>query len=143
MEEVDRLAHGELQHFVDVQAVVPDLEDAALEARAFALFADQFDVGQELHLDRDGAIALAGFAAAAGNVEREMSGGVAALFGFAGGGEEGADQVEGLDVGDRIGARRAADGRLIDHHRAWRCAPRLRPCGTSAAGRSSVLGRFG
>ena len=36
-----------------------------LEARAFALLADQFDIGQELHLDRHGAVALAGFAAAA------------------------------------------------------------------------------
>ena len=40
---------------------------------------------------------------------------VSALFGLAGGGEQGADDVEGLDVGDRVGARRAADGRLVDH----------------------------
>ena len=115
LEERDGLVHGQLQHFVNVQPVVADVEDAALEARAFALVADQLDIGQKLHLHRDGAVALAGFAASARNVEREMAGGVAALFGFARGGEQRADQVEGLDVGHRVGARRAADGRLVDH----------------------------
>ena len=91
MEERHGLAHGELQDFVNVQAVVLDLENAALVARALALFAEQFDVGEELHLDGHGAIALADFAAAAGDVEGEVAGGVAALFGFAGGGEETAD----------------------------------------------------
>ena len=35
-------------------------------------------------------------------------------FGVGLGGEEGADVVEGLDVGDGIGARGAADGGLVD-----------------------------
>ena len=73
---------------MDVEAVVADLQDAALVARALALLADQLHVGQKLHLHGDGAIALAGFAAPAGNVEREMAGGVAALFGLARGGEQ-------------------------------------------------------
>ena len=89
-----------------------------LIARALALLADQLHVGQKLHLHGDRAVALAGFAAAARNVEGKMAGGVAALLGFASGGEQGADQVEGLDVGHRIGARRAADGRLVDHDRS-------------------------
>ena len=63
-----------------------------LIARALAFLADQLHVGQELHLHRDGAIALADFAAAAGHVEGKMAGGVAALLGFAGGGEEAADR---------------------------------------------------
>ncbi len=101
---------------MDVAAVVADIQNAALVARALALVADQLDIGQELHLDGDGAVALAGLAAAAGDVEGEMAGGVAAPLGLFGGGEEAADEVEGLDVGDRIRARRAADGRLVDHH---------------------------
>ena len=113
-EECQRLAHGQLQHLVDVEPVVADVEDAALEARAFALLADQLDVGQELHLDGDGAVALAGFAAAAGDVEREVAGGVAAALGSGVEANSVADEVESLDVGDRIRARRAADGRLID-----------------------------
>ena len=51
-----------------------------LEARAFAFVADQFDVGQELHLHRHRAVALAGFAAAAGNIEGKMARRVAALL---------------------------------------------------------------
>ena len=103
-----------MQHFVDILVAVADFEDAALEARAAAFFADQLDVGQKLHLDGDGAVALAGFAAAAGNVERKMSGGEAAAFGFWRVGEDFADGVERLQIRGGIRARRAADGRLID-----------------------------
>ena len=83
VEEFDCFRDRQLQHFVDVQAFVLDIEDGAFEAGAFAIVADQFYVGQELHFDGYGAVALAGFAAAAGDVEGEVSGGVAALFGVA------------------------------------------------------------
>ena len=43
-----------------------------------------------------------------------MSGGEAAALGVGLRGEEGADVVEGLDVGDGVGARGAADGGLVD-----------------------------
>ena len=114
-EKLDGFIDGQLQNFVDVQAVVFDLEDAGLEAGALALLANQLDIGQKLHLHRDGAIALAGFAAPSWNVERKVAGGVAALFGVARGGEDLPDQVEHLDVSHRVGARGAADRRLIDH----------------------------
>ena len=77
-------------------------------------FAGEFDVGEELHLDGDGAVAFADVAAAAGDVEGEVSGAEAAALGVGLGGEEGADVVEGLDVGDGVGARGAADGGLVD-----------------------------
>ena len=76
---------------VDVLALVADVEDLGLVAGAFALLAGEFDVGEELHLDGDGAIALAGFATSAGNVEGEMSGGEAVLLRFGQRGEEFAD----------------------------------------------------
>ena len=79
-EELQGLADGQVQHVVDVLALVANVEHLRLVARAFAFFADQFDVGEELHFDGDGAVALAGFAAAAGDVEGEMSGGEAALL---------------------------------------------------------------
>ena len=60
--------------------VIANLQHLRLVARAFALLADQFDVRQELHLDRHCAVALAGFAAPAGNVERKVSGAEAALL---------------------------------------------------------------
>src|SRR6202051_1454542 len=90
------------------------VKDALLKAGALAVLAHQFDVGEELHFDGDGSIALAGFAAATRNVEGKMSGRIAAAVGFGGGSEQLADDVERLDVGDRIRARRASDGRLID-----------------------------
>ena len=49
-----------------------------------------------------------------GTLKEKCAGAEAAAFGVGLGGEEGADVVEGLDVGHGIRARRAADGRLID-----------------------------
>ena len=45
VEECQRLLDGELQHLVDVQPAVADLEDPALVTRAFALVAHQLDPG--------------------------------------------------------------------------------------------------
>ena len=67
-----------------------------------------------MHLDLDDAVALAGFAAAALDVEREAAGLVAARFGFGQAGEPVADRREGAGVGRGVGARRAADRRLVD-----------------------------
>src|SRR5581483_9297999 len=81
---------------------------------ALALLAAEFHVGEKLHLYRDGAVTLASLAASAGDVEGEMAGGEAPLLRFGLRGEELADGVERLDVGDRVGARRAPDRRLVD-----------------------------
>src|SRR5690242_21039030 len=94
--------------------MVLHFEDAALEARAAAFLADEFDVREKLHFDGDGAVALAGFAAAAGNVERKVAGGVAAALGVRSVGENVANGVEGFQIRSRIGTRGAADGRLVD-----------------------------
>src|SRR5204862_1416706 len=87
VKEGQRLPHRLLEHFMDVEPVVADLKDAALVARAFALVADQLDIGEKLHLHGDRAIALAGLASSAWDIERKMSRGVAAFGGFACGGE--------------------------------------------------------
>ena len=68
-EESEGFADGQLEDFVDVEALVADVEDGGFVAGAAAVFADEFDIGEELHFDGDGAIALTGFAAAAGDVE--------------------------------------------------------------------------
>src|SRR5260370_41545022 len=70
-----RLAHRELQHFVNILSVVANLEDAALEARAAALFANQLNIAYNLHFHGDRAVSLASFAAPARNVERKMAAG--------------------------------------------------------------------
>ena len=64
--------------------------------------------------------------------------GVAAALGLAGGGEQAANDVEGLDVGHRVGAGCAADGRLIDHHRG---TDALGAVHAFAAGAPSTVGR--
>ena len=105
-------AHGE--DVGDGLAAVFDFEGFAVVAGAFAGFAGDEDIGEEVHFDAFGALSLAGFAAAALDVEGEASGFVAAHFGFAGAGVEGADEVEDAGVGGGIGARGAADGGLVD-----------------------------
>src|SRR5260370_34700324 len=114
-EKRQRFADRELQNFVNILAMIADFQNAALEARAAALFADELYVREKLHLHGDGAVSLAGFAAAAGNVERKMTGGVTAAFGVRRIRKNVADGVEGLEIGGRIGARGAADRRLIDN----------------------------
>ena len=67
-----RFADGQLKNVVDIFALVFDVQHFFPKARPATVFAGEFDVCEELHLDRDGSAALAGFASAAGNVEREM-----------------------------------------------------------------------
>src|SRR5215468_2681802 len=113
-EEGHRLADGHVQNLVDVPAPVFDVEDRRLEPGAFALLANQLDVGQELHLDGDSPVALAHVAPPARNVEREMAGVVASRLGLARRGEGFADRVVDLDIGHRIRPRGAPDRRLVD-----------------------------
>jgi hypothetical protein len=91
-----------------------DLQRLAVVALALADVALDVDVGQEVHLDLDDAVALAGLAAAALDVEGEAAGLVAARLRLGQPGEPVADRGEGAGVGGRVGARRAADRRLVD-----------------------------
>ena len=76
--------------------------------------AGHVDVGQEVHLDLEDTVALAGLAAAALDVEAEAAGLVAAHARLARLAEELADRVEDTRVRRRIRARRAADWLLVD-----------------------------
>ena len=72
-EEAQRLLDGHLEHVGDRLALVADLERLAVVAPALADLARDVDVGQEVHLDLDRAVALARLAAAALDVEREAA----------------------------------------------------------------------
>ena len=98
---------------MDVLAVIAHSENLRLVARAFAILADQFHIGQKLHFHGDRAVAGAGIAASAGDVEGKVSCGVAVFLGLGKGSEDLANGIERLDVGHRIRARRAADWRLV------------------------------
>ena len=77
-EELDRLLDRHLEHVRDRLALEPDLERLAVVAPPVALLARDVDVGQEVHLDLDLAVAAADLAAPALDVEAEAPGLVAA-----------------------------------------------------------------
>src|SRR5205807_2570880 len=72
------------------------------------------DVRQEMHLDLDLAVALAGLTAAAPDVEREAAGLVAPYLRLGRQRVELADRREQVRVGSRVRSRRAPDRRLVD-----------------------------
>jgi hypothetical protein len=113
-EELERLLARHVEHLGDVLALERDVECVAVVAGALADLARHVDVGQEVHLDLDRAVAGAGFAATALHVEREPPGQVAAHLRLVGLREQLADVVEHTRVGGRVGPGRAADGRLVD-----------------------------
>src|SRR6185503_15155902 len=114
LEELERLLDRHLEHVRDRLALETDVERLAVVALAVALLAGHVDVGQEMHLDLDLAVATADLASAALDVEAEAAGLVAARPRLLSLGEELADVVEDAGVGRRVGARRAADRRLVD-----------------------------
>ena len=99
---------------MDILAAIAHLECLRFVTRSFTLFADQLNVGKELHFYRNRAIALAGFTAPPRNVEGEVAGGETALFRLREGGKQVANSIESLDVGDGIGTRSPPNGGLVD-----------------------------
>ncbi len=88
--------------------------DTVIIAGAVADFTGHVDVGQEVHFDADDAVALAGFTAAALDVEAEAAGLVAPDLGFRRLAVELADGIEDARIRRRVGPRRPTDGRLVD-----------------------------
>ena len=114
LEEVVAFLDRHVEHVGDRLALEGDLQRLAVVALALADVAGDVDVGQEVHLDLDDAVALAGLAAAALDVEGEAARPVAARLRLRQAGEPFADRREGAGVGGGVGARRAADRRLVD-----------------------------
>ncbi len=114
LEELGSLFHGHVEHVGDRLALEQHFEGFAVVALALAGVAGDVDIRQEVHLDLDHAVALAGLAAAALDVEREPARFVAARLGFRQACEPFADRRERAGIGRRIGARGAADRRLVD-----------------------------
>src|SRR6185369_7511590 len=115
-EEMQSLFNRQVQHFMDIPAVVMDPQDFRLIARPLALFANQFDIGQELHFHGDRTVALAGLAATTRDIEREVSGCVSVLLRFRQGSEQFSDWVKRLDVGHRVRPRRPSDWGLVNEY---------------------------
>ena len=114
LEELGGILDRHVEHVGDRFTLELHLQGLAIVARAMADVAGDIDVGQEMHLDLDQAVALAGFAAAALDVEGEAAGLVAARLCLRQAGEPVTDLGEGAGIGRGVGARRTADRRLVD-----------------------------
>ena len=110
------LAHCLLQDVRDRAATIPYLQYLSLEARSLTLRAGHENVREKLHLHLLEATALAGFAAPAGRIEGERAGTQTVRLGLWSGSKQPPDMIVGFDIGHRVGARRAPNRRLIDHH---------------------------
>ena len=110
----DGLAARHVEHVGDRLAVVRDRQRLGVVALAAAGVALDPDVGQEVHLDAQLAVALALLAAPAGHVEAEPPRRVAAELGLGQLGEELADQVEHAGVRGRVRGGRVAQRLLVD-----------------------------
>ena len=137
LEQLQRVLDRHLQHVVDAVALVEDLQRLAVVALAVADVAGHVHVGQEVHLDLDQAVALAGFAAAAAHVEAEAARRVAARARFRHLREQLAQRREQAGVGRRIAnaaCGRSATGRCRRPCRTARC-PALRDAARACARR--------
>src|SRR5256885_2833682 len=114
VEEFRRLLDAHVEHVGDRLATVGDLEGLLVVALALADFTRDINIGQEVHLDLDDAVALAVLATAALHVEAEAARLVATDARFRHLGEELTNVGKDACVRRRIGARRATDRRLVD-----------------------------
>ena len=110
------LVHRQVQHVVDVLALVPDFHGLGLEALPLAIGAADEDVGHEVHLYLLDAASGAGLAPPPRRVEREMSGAVAHVPRQRGFGEQAPDRVVGFQVRDGVAPGALADGALVEQH---------------------------
>ena len=107
-------AAGHFEHVGDRAAAVLHVERFAVVAVAAAGVAVDPHVGQEVHLDAQLAGAFAVVAAAAGDVEAEPAGRVAAELRLGELGEQLADEVEDAGVGGGVRRGRVAQRALVD-----------------------------
>src|SRR5262245_23188872 len=113
-EEECRVLDRHVEDLVDVPALVVDVERLAVVTPPLADVAGDVHVREEVHLDLDDAVALAGLAAAALHVEAEAARLVAARARLGRAGEKLAYRREEAGVGRRVRARRAPDRALVD-----------------------------
>ena len=99
---------------MDVLALVAYLQRLPVVPLALTNLAGHIDVGQEVHLDLQQAVAGAGLAPPAPDVEGEPARAVAPGFCVLSGGEQLPDVVEQPRVGGGVGPGCAPDGGLVD-----------------------------
>ena len=110
LEECERLLDRQVEDVGDGEPSVADLERLAVVATPLADLAGHVDVGEEVHLDAERAVAVARLAAAALHVEAEAPRLVAAELRLRCRRVQLAQMVEQPRVGRGVRARRATDG---------------------------------
>ena len=113
LEEVRCLRNWHVEHLGDVLALVVHLQGLAVIASALTHLTRNIHVRQEVHLDLDGAIALACLTAPTLDVEGEAAGLVAANLGLLGFGKKVSDLVKDARVGCWVGTRGTANRALV------------------------------
>ena len=114
LEELHSFVNRHGEHVGDRLSLVAHLKRLTIVSRSLADLAWHIDIGQEVHLDLDDAVAAARLAASALDVEAEAPGLVAAHLRLRRLTEELADGIEYARVRRRIRARRAPDRLLVD-----------------------------
>ena len=136
--EIHRFIDFHLQHISDAFAAPCHSQRLGVEARAVADLARHLHVGQKAHADGAHALAFARRAAAFAGVEAETPWAIASRLGFQRVGKQLAHGVPKADVGGGAGARRLADGGLVDFEYA---VDRFKPAQTGAANQRRRLAR--
>src|SRR5271155_3019712 len=108
-EDRDGVGDGEVEDVGDGVAVELDGERLLIVTATVTYFAEDVDVGEEVHLDAALAFALAGFASSSLDVEGETAGLVTALARLGEHGEEVADGGEDTGVRGWVAAWGAAN----------------------------------
>ena len=112
--EISCFLDGHVKNFVDILALVPDLERLSVISFALADIAGYIDIGQEVHFYLLQTVALARFTAPALDIEGKPARLIATELCILGRGEKLPDIVKQSRVCRRIGAWRSADGALVD-----------------------------
>ena len=107
------LLHRHVQHVCNILALVAHLQGLPVVALAAADVAGHVHIRQKMHLDLHKAVALAGLAATALDIEGEAPLAEAAHFCILRACKQIADIVKDTGIGRRIGARRTTDWALI------------------------------
>ncbi len=113
-EKFNSLVDGHVEHVVDIFATIFNLEYVVFETATVARLARDCDVGHELHLDGDDAVAFTLFATSAFGVKREVGGRESHLLCALLVGKQMAYLVVGFEIGGGVASRGAPDWVLID-----------------------------
>ncbi len=114
LEERDRVLHRHVEHFTDRKPAELHIERLTVVPLAAALLARDIHIREEVHLDLDETIALAGLAAPTLHVEGEASRAVTAQLRLRHLGEEFPNGRKEPRIRRRVRARGAPDRRLVD-----------------------------